>query len=100
MAGVIVTGAASGIGRACAETLAAEGRRVALWDIATDVVAVADSLGMPYAVVDVCDAAAMATAVDAAVAAPLVAGTAVDGTAVDGTDRRTRADAAGETRTG
>jgi NAD(P)-dependent dehydrogenase (short-subunit alcohol dehydrogenase family) len=69
MAGMIVTGAASGIGRACAETLAAEGRRVALWDIATDVVAVADSLGMPYAVVDVCDAAAMATAVDAAVVA-------------------------------
>lgn len=69
MAGVIVTGAASGIGRACAEALAAEGRRIALWDIATGVAAVADALGMPHAVVDVCDAAAMATAVDAAVAA-------------------------------
>ena len=69
MAGVIVTGAASGIGRACAETLTAEGRRVALWAIATEVAAVADSLGMSHAVVDVCDAAAMATAVDAAVAA-------------------------------
>ena len=68
MAGVIVTGAASGIGRACAETLAAEGRRVALWDIATEVVAVADALGMPYAVVDVCDVAALAAAADAAVA--------------------------------
>ena len=52
MAGVIVTGAASGIGRACAEELAAEGRRVALWDIAPEVVAVADSLGMPSAVID------------------------------------------------
>ena len=69
MSGVIVTGAASGIGRACAEALAAEGRRVALWDIAPGVAGVADSLGMPHAVVDVCDATAMAGAVDAAVAA-------------------------------
>ncbi|MEJ6536148.1 MAG: SDR family oxidoreductase [Mycobacterium sp.] len=69
MSGVIVTGAASGLGRACAEALAAEGRRVALWDIAPGVAGVADSLGMPHAVVDVCDATAMAAAVDAAVAA-------------------------------
>ena len=69
MSGVIVTGAASGIGRACAEALAAEGRRVALWDIAPGVAGVADSLGMPHAVVDVCDASAMAAAVDVAVAA-------------------------------
>ena len=69
MSGVIVTGAASGIGRACSEALAAEGRRIALWDISPGVADVADSLGMPYAVVDVCDATAMAAAVDAAVAA-------------------------------
>jgi short-subunit dehydrogenase len=69
VSGVIVTGAASGIGRACAEALAAEGRRVALWDIAPGVAGVADSLGMPHSVVDVCDATAMAAAVDVAVAA-------------------------------
>lgn len=69
MSGVIVTGAASGIGRACSEALTAEGRRVALWDIAAEVVDVANTLGMPYAVVDVCNATAMAAAVDAAVAA-------------------------------
>ena len=67
MSGVIVTGAASGIGRACSETLVADGRRVALWDIAPEVARVADSLGMPHAVVDVCDATAMAAAVDTAV---------------------------------
>jgi len=31
--GVVVTGAASGIGRACAEVLAASGRALALWDL-------------------------------------------------------------------
>ncbi len=31
--GVVVTGAASGIGRACAEVLAASGRAIALWDL-------------------------------------------------------------------
>jgi len=31
MGGVIVTGAASGIGRACAEALVDDGRPVALW---------------------------------------------------------------------
>lgn len=35
VSGVIVTGAASGIGRASAEALVADGRKVALWDIAT-----------------------------------------------------------------
>lgn len=34
--GVIITGGASGIGRACAEAVAAQGRAVAIWDIATD----------------------------------------------------------------
>lgn len=69
MSAVIVTGAASGIGRACAESLVAEGRDVALWDIAPEVVDVADALGMPHAVVDVCDATAMSTAVESVVAA-------------------------------
>lgn len=53
MSGVIVTGAASGIGRASAEALVAAGRRVALWDVAPAVVDVAAGLGMPGAVVDV-----------------------------------------------
>lgn len=42
--GVVVTGAASGIGRACAETLVVDGRPVALWDVAESVLAVADGL--------------------------------------------------------
>jgi NAD(P)-dependent dehydrogenase (short-subunit alcohol dehydrogenase family) len=66
MSGVVVTGAASGIGRASAEALVAEGRKVVLWDIAPEVTAVADGLGMPGAVVDVCDADAMLAAVEAA----------------------------------
>lgn len=53
MAGVIVTGAASGIGRASAEALVADGRKVALWDVSPDVEAVAAALGMPGSVVDV-----------------------------------------------
>jgi NAD(P)-dependent dehydrogenase (short-subunit alcohol dehydrogenase family) len=65
MSGVVVTGAASGIGRASAEALVADGRKVALWDIAPEVTAVADGLGMPGAVVDVCDATAMQGAVGA-----------------------------------
>jgi NADP-dependent 3-hydroxy acid dehydrogenase YdfG len=32
MSGVVVTGAASGIGRACAEVLFDEARAVSLWD--------------------------------------------------------------------
>lgn len=66
MSGVVVTGAASGIGRACAEALIADGRRVALWDIAPTVMEFADDLGMPGAVVDVCDDAALPGAVAAA----------------------------------
>jgi NADP-dependent 3-hydroxy acid dehydrogenase YdfG len=63
---VVVTGAASGIRRASAEAFVAGGRKVALWDIAQEVTAVADGLGMPGALVDVCDATAMRAAVDAA----------------------------------
>ncbi|KAA1429739.1 SDR family NAD(P)-dependent oxidoreductase [Mycolicibacter arupensis] len=66
MSGVVVTGAASGIGRACARELVSEGRRVALWDIAPGVHDVAQELGMPGAVVDVCDDAALPGAVAAA----------------------------------
>ena len=63
MSGVVVTGAASGIGRACAQALVAEGRRVALWDIVPAVGDVARELQMPSAVVDVSDTAAMRQAV-------------------------------------
>ena len=68
MSGVVVTGAASGIGRACAEALVAQGRSVSLWDIAPAVSDVAAELGMPYEVVDVCDHAALSAAVDATAA--------------------------------
>ena len=61
-----MTGAASGIGRASAAALVADGCKVALWDIAPEVVTVADGLGMPGAAVDVCDTAAMQSAIDAA----------------------------------
>ena len=64
MSGVIVTGAASGIGRASAEALVADGRKVALWDIAPEVMGVADELGMPGAVVDVCDSSAMENGIE------------------------------------
>ena len=62
MSGVIVTGAASGIGRASAEALVADGRKVALWDIAREVTEVAVGLGMHGEVVDVCDNSAMESA--------------------------------------
>jgi NAD(P)-dependent dehydrogenase (short-subunit alcohol dehydrogenase family) len=68
VSGVIVTGAASGIGRASAEALVADGRKVALWDIASEVADVAAGLGMPGAVVDVCDSAAMEREVGTAAA--------------------------------
>jgi NAD(P)-dependent dehydrogenase (short-subunit alcohol dehydrogenase family) len=53
VSGVVVTGAASGIGLATAEVLAERGVRVSLWDIAPDVAGQADRLGMPHEVVDV-----------------------------------------------
>jgi NAD(P)-dependent dehydrogenase (short-subunit alcohol dehydrogenase family) len=53
MSQVVVTGAASGIGRATAEVLVAEGHQVALWDLAPTVLDVAAGLGMPGQVVDV-----------------------------------------------
>lgn len=69
MSGIVVTGAASGIGRACAEALVADGRRVALWDIAPAVADVAAGIGMPHAVLDVCDRSALSAAVHDAVSA-------------------------------
>jgi NAD(P)-dependent dehydrogenase (short-subunit alcohol dehydrogenase family) len=62
LTGVVVTGAASGIGRACAEVLVAEGRPVALWDVNPAVVEVAAGLGMPAEVIDVTDPAAVTEA--------------------------------------
>jgi NAD(P)-dependent dehydrogenase (short-subunit alcohol dehydrogenase family) len=53
VSGVIVTGAASGIGLASAEVLVEQGRRVTLWDLAPTVAEHAERLGMPYEVVDV-----------------------------------------------
>jgi NAD(P)-dependent dehydrogenase (short-subunit alcohol dehydrogenase family) len=53
VSGVIITGAASGIGLACAEVLVAEGASVILWDIAPSVAEHAERLGMPHEVVDV-----------------------------------------------
>jgi NAD(P)-dependent dehydrogenase (short-subunit alcohol dehydrogenase family) len=61
--GVVVTGAASGIGQACAEALVADNRRVALWDRAAEVEQVASAMGMSGLRVDVCDGAALAEAV-------------------------------------
>jgi NAD(P)-dependent dehydrogenase (short-subunit alcohol dehydrogenase family) len=62
VSGVIVTGAASGIGRACAEALVADGLRVSLWDIVPSVLDVAEGLGQHGAVVD-CSQADFAEAV-------------------------------------
>ena len=64
--GVVITGAASGIGRACAEALAAAGRPLALWDLNHDAVCtLANALGAEHGVaavglqVDVADPAAI-----------------------------------------
>jgi NAD(P)-dependent dehydrogenase (short-subunit alcohol dehydrogenase family) len=69
MSGVVVTGAASGIGLACARALAAQGREVSLWDRSTSVTQAAATLGMTAIAVDVTDEAAVATAVEQSVAA-------------------------------
>jgi NAD(P)-dependent dehydrogenase (short-subunit alcohol dehydrogenase family) len=66
--GVVVTGGASGIGKACAEYLAEVGRPVAVWDLNGDGARrVADSLGVPSIglQVDVADPEALQSAVDA-----------------------------------
>ncbi len=50
---IVVTGGASGIGRASAELLIERGARVALWDLAADTLAVAEQIGAHGQVVDV-----------------------------------------------
>ena len=69
---VVVTGGASGIGRASAEALAAQGRNVALWDLdgekAADVagaIAVAHGVAAVGLAVDVTDTAGLPAAIDA-----------------------------------
>ncbi len=69
---VIVTGGASGIGRACAEAIAAQGRAVAVWDLNTDgVLAAAQEIASKHNVstfglgIDVTKTAELANAVDA-----------------------------------
>jgi NAD(P)-dependent dehydrogenase (short-subunit alcohol dehydrogenase family) len=73
---IVVTGAAQGIGEACARTLAADGARVALWDV-DDArgSALAAALNAPFVH---CDVASKAE-VDAALAATLTALGRVDG---------------------
>lgn len=66
MSSVVVTGAASGIGRASAEALVADGRDVVLWDLAPEVAEVAGALGMPGVVVDVTDMEAVTSALSEA----------------------------------
>lgn len=68
MSGVIVTGAASGIGRACAEVLVSQWISVSLWDLAASVLDLAASLGQHGAVVDCSGTDYSAPVADAAAA--------------------------------
>jgi rhamnose utilization protein RhaD (predicted bifunctional aldolase and dehydrogenase)/NAD(P)-dependent dehydrogenase (short-subunit alcohol dehydrogenase family) len=65
----IVTGAASGIGRACAAELLASGASVVGWDVSADVAGAFDSPEWIGLQVDVTDPAAQRAALDATVAA-------------------------------
>jgi len=67
----IVTGGASGLGKAVAARIVAEGGKVALWDMNADVLASASTeMGAAHAVaVDVSDSGAVAEAVHSSVAA-------------------------------
>jgi NAD(P)-dependent dehydrogenase (short-subunit alcohol dehydrogenase family) len=69
VSGVVVTGAASGIGRACAEVLIDEGRAVSLWDRSPSVLGLGEALGIPALVLDVTDDDAIAAAVNASASA-------------------------------
>ena len=67
----VVTGGASGIGRACAEKFAREGACVAVWDMRPDVTAIADEIAavtdsmVQGCVVDVAQPETIAAALDA-----------------------------------
>lgn len=63
----LVTGAASGIGRACAEALLRDGACVVAWDIAPQVAEVVSDPRWLGQVIDVTDAAAQGEAITAAV---------------------------------
>jgi NAD(P)-dependent dehydrogenase (short-subunit alcohol dehydrogenase family) len=68
--GVVVTGGASGIGAACAELLAGDGRPVAVWDVrgapaAAEAIAERTGVTVVGLEVDVCDEPAVAGAVAA-----------------------------------
>ena len=66
--GVVVTGGASGIGRACAQALAEVGRPVAVWDLSTEgAQSVVSSLGVASIGLglDVTDETAVAQAIEA-----------------------------------
>lgn len=65
MSGVIVTGGASGIGRASAEVLISEGRSVTIWDLSPATEEVAKEIGATGLLVDVTDTAAIDEAVRA-----------------------------------
>ena len=67
---VLITGAASGIGKATAELFAREGAAIALFDINADGLArVGKAVGAPYFIVDVSDEDAVRAGVKAAAAA-------------------------------
>jgi NAD(P)-dependent dehydrogenase (short-subunit alcohol dehydrogenase family) len=76
VSGVVITGAASGIGRACAETLIAQGRSVVLWDLNPAVSEAAEVIGATLGVeLDVTNE----EAVEAAVARSAEAMGGIDG---------------------
>lgn len=69
---VVVTGGASGIGRACATVLAEQGRNVAVWDLQTDgareaaaEIAAATGVSTIGLGIDVTDSSSFAAAIDA-----------------------------------
>jgi 3-hydroxybutyrate dehydrogenase len=66
---VLVTGAGSGIGRACAEAFAAQGARVLLHDVTPAARGVADALGAPFLQADLSDPDAVRRLASAALAA-------------------------------
>jgi NAD(P)-dependent dehydrogenase (short-subunit alcohol dehydrogenase family) len=86
VSGVVVTGGASGIGRACAEVLVADGRPVVLWDRSPEVAEVAATLGMTGVEVDVTDDDAVAAAVATTAAAVDEVGGLVHAAGVVGVD--------------